>query len=160
LAQQREQFVNPVEVLLIGGGPLLPALKARAMELGLESFVKFTGPIPRPDVLKALAICDMMILPSKTEGLPYSIIEAMSLKKPVIATTVGGIPEQIIDGETGLLIPPQNATALAKAINFLVNQPDLRLQMGQKAYQRFQTYFTFEHMLREHEVLYQTLYQR
>lgn len=157
VAQVQPHLTRQIEVLVVGTGPLLNDLKNYARELGLEEVVKFTGRLDNQKVRQILPICDIITLPSEIEGLPYAITEAMSLSKPVIASRVGGIPEQIIDGETGLLIPPHNPSVLAEALWRLVENPELACQMGQQAYHRYQTHFTFERMLQEHEALYHSL---
>ena len=155
LAALRDKLQGKVEVLVVGGGPLLDILKARCAELGIEPLVRFTDRLPQhADVLRAMAICDVITLPSEIEGLPYTITEAMSLRKPVVATAVGGIPEQVITGESGLLVPPCAPGALAEALWLLVNNPQLAQQMGENGYARYQAYFTLEHMLKEHEAVY------
>ncbi|MFN8456756.1 MAG: glycosyltransferase family 4 protein [Anaerolineae bacterium] len=159
LAQMRPQIEDQVEVLILGEGAMLAELKANSVKWGLGQIVKFTGRLPNPEAIKAMSACDIVTLPSEIEGLPYAITEAMSLAKPVLATPVGGIPEQIVDGETGLLVPPQQPEALAEALLYLITNPDQRQQMGQKAYQRYQALFTFDQMLKKHESLYHTLYQ-
>lgn len=160
LARLYPQIKNRVEVLLLGEGPLLAELKAQALKLELGPMVKFLGRLPNQEALQVMNICDIITLPSEIEGLPYAISEAMSLGKPVVATPVGGIPEQVIPQETGLLVPPGEPDALAEALMLLIANPDLRVGMGQHAQLRYQTYFTFERMLRDHEALYQALYER
>lgn len=157
VAQLRPHLTRQIEVLVIGTGPLLNDLKNYARDLKLEQVVKFTGRLDNQRVRQVLPICDIVTLPSEIEGLPYAITEAMSLSKPVVASRVGGIPEQIIDGETGLLIPPRDPQALAQALGRLIENSELACQMGRQAYHRYQTHFTFERMLQEHEALYQSL---
>ncbi|MBI1877688.1 MAG: glycosyltransferase family 4 protein [Chloroflexi bacterium] len=157
LAQLYERIEGRVEVLLLGEGALLTELKTHSLQLGLGQMVKFTGRLPNEEALRTMSVCNIITLPSEIEGLPYAITEAMSLGKPVVTTTVGGIPEQVVHGETGLLVPPRDSTALAEALWHMIANPELRQQMGRKAYQRYQTLFTFERMLHEHEALYQAL---
>lgn len=159
LAQMRAQIEGQVEVLILGEGAMLAELKANSAKWGLNRIVKFTGRLPNPEAVKAISACDIITLPSEIEGLPYAITEAMSLAKPVVATPVGGMPEQIVDRETGLLVPPRQPKALAEALLCLIANPDQRQQMGQRAYQRYQTLFTFDQMLKKHESLYRDLYQ-
>lgn len=153
-----ENLFGKVQVLLVGGGPLLSQLQAYTLELGLKSLVRIAGRLPEhSDVLRAMLACDIITLPSEMEGLPYVITEAMSLAKPVVASSIGGIPEQIVEGETGLLVPPRDPSALAKAIWLLINDSAMRQQMGINARARYEAKFTLERMLEEHETLYQTL---
>ncbi|WP_455389629.1 glycosyltransferase, partial [Petrachloros mirabilis] len=105
-----------------GDGPLRASLEAQARSLGLEGRVRFLG--YRTDIRDLLKCCDVFVLPSLYEGLPLSILEAMSTVKPVIATQIGGIDDAVIPGETGLLVPPSDPVALALAIrSVLADQP-------------------------------------
>ncbi len=106
--------VPQAQFVLAGDGPLRASLEAQARSLGLEQRVKFLG--YRSDIPDLLAGCNVFVLPSLYEGLPLSILEAMSAGKPVIATQIGGTDEAVIPGETGLLVPPADPTALAAAI--------------------------------------------
>lgn len=160
LAQLRQKGINDFEVILIGDGPLMGLLKRRCVELGLEQMVKFVGRLPYAEVLPAMAACDILTLLSETEGLGYVIIEAMSVGKPVIGAKVGGIPELIVDGKTGLLVSSRDPKSVADALWYLVHSPDVAAQMGQNAYQRFCEHFTFKRMLQDYEALYQSLYQQ
>jgi glycosyltransferase involved in cell wall biosynthesis len=111
--------VPQARFVLAGDGPLRTSLEAQARSLGLEQRVKFLG--YRSDIPDLLAGCDVFVLPSLYEGLPLSILEAMSAGKPVIATQIGGTDEAVIPNETGLLIPPADPAALAAAIRKLLD---------------------------------------
>lgn len=114
--------VPEAQFILAGDGPLRASLEAQARSLGLEGRVRFLG--YRTDIRDLLKRCDVFVLPSLYEGLPLSILEAMSTVKPVIATQIGGIDDAVIPGETGLLVPPGDPVALALAIrSVLADQP-------------------------------------
>lgn len=114
--------VPEAQFVLAGDGPLRASLEAQARSLGLEGRVRFLG--YRTDIRDLLKCCDVFVLPSLYEGLPLSILEAMSTVKPVIATQIGGIDDAVIPGETGLLVPPGDPVALALAIrSVLADQP-------------------------------------
>ncbi|MFH1759245.1 MAG: glycosyltransferase family 4 protein [Patescibacteria group bacterium] len=97
---------------------------------------------------------DIFVIPSVKEGLPYVLLEAMAHGLPIIATTVGGIPEIIQDKQNGLLVPPKNSQALAAAIESLIKNPDLAQKLGQQAKEDVQQY-SLEKMLEQIDVLYQ-----
>lgn len=102
----------------------------------------FTGPLPRAEVDRHFADSDIFVAPSVYESFGIVYIEAMSWGKPVIGCRVGGVPEVVADGETGLLVPPQDANALADAIVEMLSNTPLRERMSEAARQRVETYFT------------------
>ncbi len=106
-------------------------LQNLARGLGIEEHIIYTG--WRRDVLTILACADIFVLPSLSEGVPRSIVEAMGLGKPVVATAVGGVPELVLNEETGWLVPARDVKALAKAIIKLARDEEMRLEMGRKA---------------------------
>ncbi|MCI0529753.1 MAG: glycosyltransferase, partial [Nitrospira sp.] len=112
----------PDVVLLVAGrGEQLGSLKEEARSLGIGGNVRFLG--FREDVPSLLQAMDVFVLPSVSEGLPLSILEAMALGKPVVASSVGGIPEIVKDGITGYLAPPKDPEALAEKILLLLHHP-------------------------------------
>jgi glycosyltransferase involved in cell wall biosynthesis len=117
-------------LLVIGDGPLREKLEILSVSLGLGSAVSFLG--FRQDVVALMKISDMMVLPSLREGLPNVILEALALAKPVVATQVGGIPEIIRDGETGLLVPPKDPERLAEALLHLLRNPEKGKEFGER----------------------------
>jgi glycosyltransferase involved in cell wall biosynthesis len=116
---------------VVGGGPLEPELRARAARLGVAERVRFTG--VRPDVGSLMAAADVFALTSDTEGIPAVILEAGYHGLPVVATRVGGLPDCVVDGETGLLVPPGRADACAAALRGLLREPARRAEMGAAA---------------------------
>lgn len=145
-----------VTLLVLGDGTQRAAMETLAQELGLdESWVRFLG--FRKDVPDVLAASDIFLLPSLTEGLPLSVLEAMSHRLPVIATEVGGVPEVVVPGETGLLIPANAPQALTAAIATLVGDEGIRLAMGAAGYERVLSQFSFEQMVQRYDALYRRL---
>ena len=126
--------------LVVGGGPLLGSLKQEAERLALTGIVHFLD--FRPDVLEWMATLDLLVFSSLSEGVPYSLLEAMSLGVPVVATAVGGLPEIIEDGVTGLLVPPKDPEALALACLKLLDNPGRRQQMATASRKRCAAYFS------------------
>jgi glycosyltransferase involved in cell wall biosynthesis len=129
-----------IHFVLVGdGNPSYRAeLEARAQ--GLEDRIHFLG--QRMDVPAILSASELVVLPSDNEALPTVLIEAGASALPVVATSVGGVPEIVQDGVTGILIPPRDPTALAQAIRRLVDDPALLQTMGRSAYEWVHARFT------------------
>ena len=100
-----------------------------ADDLGLSAHVWFLG--ERDDIAAVLRAADIHVSASHTEGFPNNILEAMCTGLPVIATAVGGVPEMVVDGRTGLLVPPKDPAAMARALESLSNDPQRRTAMGE-----------------------------
>ena len=110
------------------------------------------------DVLKLVAACDATILPAtRGEGLPKTVIESMGLGITPIATSTGGSPELIVDGQSGLVVPPNDAPALARAVLKIAGDPELNRSMARAAQQRLATHFTLEQCVADHRRLYESL---
>jgi glycosyltransferase involved in cell wall biosynthesis len=118
-------------LLLVGDGEERSALAAQAQALGVADRVVFAG--WRQDVHRVLRAMDLFALPSLNEGMGRALVEAMYTGLPVVATAVGGVPELIVPGSTGLLVPPRAAADLAAAIRSLVADPEARARLGQQA---------------------------
>jgi glycosyltransferase involved in cell wall biosynthesis len=128
-----------IHVLLIGadtetGGAYRQELERRAGELGIGDRVHFAG--FRNGAAAAIQELDALVLPSWIEGLPLVVLEAMAYAKPVVATTVGGTAEAVVDGETGLLVPPREPDALRTALERVIADASLRAELGQAGRQR------------------------
>ena len=121
------------------GGAYELLLRAEAERLGVADRVVFAG--YRDDVPALLAGCDVVCLPSRDEGLPLVLLEAMAQRKPVVATPVGGTAELVVDGETGLLVPPGDPEALADALNRILTDPSLARRLGEAGLNRVGTAF-------------------
>ena len=140
---------------VFGDGPDRAQLESLRAELGLERRATFLG--SRDDVTAQLADCDAFALISDWEGLPYSILEAMAARLPVIATRVGGIPDLIVEGSTGRLIPPRDPAALADALTELADEPARALAYGQAGLERASRAFSLERMLGRYDALFRSL---
>ncbi len=140
-------------VLLIGEGPERPALEAFAhTQAGLEERVSFLGSSSRvPDLLRAM---DAFVLPSMAEGICNSLLEAMATGLPVVATAVGGNPEIIIDGKSGLLFRSGDAEWLGRHLAQLQAAPRRRAELGAEAAERVRREFSIDSMVRAYEELY------
>lgn len=128
--------------LIVGEGVERPALEAGIRRLGLESKVKLLG--FRPDVPALVAEADVYVMPSRFEGLPIALLEAMALGKAIVAAAVNGIPEAIQDGDNGLLVPREDPEALASALGRLSADAGLRGRLGRRARETWRERFTQE----------------
>lgn len=140
--------------LVVGDGPLRPELEAQAQRLGLTGRILFVGEIGEPS--EYVAALDVGVLSSRSEGLPNAILEYMAHGIPSVATRVGGVPEVLHDGRTGLLVPPQDPEAMAEAILGLVGSAETRRTMGAEARRRVETAFSLEGMVEELERYYRS----
>jgi glycosyltransferase involved in cell wall biosynthesis len=140
------------EALIVGDGPDGAAVEAEIRRLGLESRVRLAG--ERDDVPELLAASDVFVLSSRSEGLPVSVLEAMAAELPVVASDVGGLAELVVDGETGLLVPPGDEAALAEALTRLVQDRDLRRSLGAAGRTRAEALFDVATFKRAHLELY------
>lgn len=146
------------KLVVVGDGPLRSSLEAQAQHLGLNGGVRFLGAVP--EAARLLPHFDVFVLSSVWEGMSNSLLEAMAAGRPVVATRVGGNPEVVVDGETGLLVPPKNARALADAVLRLLRDRDLARRFGEAARRRVESQFTLEQMIRRMEDLYDDLLAR
>jgi glycosyltransferase involved in cell wall biosynthesis len=121
---------------IVGEGPRRAELEAQARRLGLGPSLVFRGTFPRRELPALLDAARLLVLPSRSEGLPRVIVEAMARARPVVATRVGGIPELVEHGVTGLLVPPEDPDALADALVRLLADRDLAARMGAEARRR------------------------
>jgi glycosyltransferase involved in cell wall biosynthesis len=147
---RRERPAFRVEIA--GDGPCLPALGTLAGGLGLEDHVRFLGQVS--DVPALLARAALFVLPSLTEGLSLTLLEAMARGLPVVATRAGGNPEVVSDGETGWLVPPGDAEELARAILYLLQDRQAGREMGQAGRRRAEQRFDIRRVVAAYEALY------
>ena len=131
----------PLRLRLVGedwGGAEL--LRHLAQRLGVADRVTMVGKVPRPEVVREFAEADFLVLPSRFEPFGIVLLEAMAAGLPVVASRVGGIPEIVSEGETGLLVEPDNPDALAEALRLLCQNESLRFSMGRSARERVKRY--------------------
>lgn len=139
-------------VVFVGEGPTRPALEEKAVSLGLRDRVEFLG--ERHDVPEILAAAHVFALPTNWEGFPLSILEAMRSGLPVVASDVGGVPEGVLDGVTGFLVPRRDVAAFRDRLDWLLRQPGARRQMGAAGRRRYETEFTLDAMTRKTLAVY------
>jgi glycosyltransferase involved in cell wall biosynthesis len=147
--------VDGTRIVVSGDGPEAQALRAQAAELGLgDRFRIEPWSDTRRDLFDEI---DIFVLPSRAEGFPLSIVEAMLAGRPVVATGVGSVTEAVVDGTTGLVVPPDDVDALRAALERLSADPDERRRMGGAGRARALAHFTADQMAREFERLYAEL---
>lgn len=143
-------------LLLEGDGPLRKELEDFALKHNLKDRVRFVG--VETNIFDFIQMLDVLVLPSiDNEDFPNVVLEGMALSKPVIASHLAGIPEQIVDGVTGILVPPGNSVAIANAIKKLSIDSKVRDKFGINALQRFQEYFTADKAVTGYLQLYQKM---
>lgn len=149
------QLNCPFTASIIGAGECRSQLTQRINTLGLGDRVQLLGEITA--TTEHLAKADLFVLSSNYEGLPLSVLEAMSMQLPVVATDVGGVGEAVLDQESGLLSPRGDVAALAENMQTLLLDPGLALRFGQRAYQHYRAQFTAGRMLDQLEPIYREL---
>ncbi len=142
----------PLKILIVGQGPLRKELERQVQAMGLADDTMFLG--WRRDIEIVLTLTDIFVLTSIREGLPNVVLEAMASGKPVVATGVGGTPELVVDGVTGLIISPRDAFACAKAVHWLLDNRAKAAAMGERGRIRVRGMFTHARMVRETEEIY------
>ena len=150
--------INNVKFLIVGDisepqkNYYYQKLKNLVRLLKMEQDIIFTG--KRDEIPQILSLFDVLLLTSIDEGTPLVILEAMAMEKPVAATDVGAVSEQLVDGKTGIIIPPRNPKAIAKAVIYLLEHADEKIEMGKKAREQVKEMFSLERCVEEHRKLY------
>jgi glycosyltransferase involved in cell wall biosynthesis len=139
-------------LVLIGDGPARAKLERTALLAGLRGRTSFLG--GRADVEECYGAFDVLVLPSLREGFGIVLLEAMAAALPVVASRIGGIPEVVVDGETGILVPPADAEALARALHSLLADPERAEIFGQKGRERAREFFDFDDYIKRLERFY------
>jgi glycosyltransferase involved in cell wall biosynthesis len=158
-ARRVAEALPQVRFLALGGETASPGYRVRLEEKiagsGLGDRFELLG--WRDDVAGVLRAADVMVLPSLAEGLPIAILEAMACARPVIGTTVNGIPEAVVDGVNGFVVPPRDAEALARAILKLARDPQLAAAMGREGRKRAVQDYGKDRYVADVQQLYQSL---
>jgi glycosyltransferase involved in cell wall biosynthesis len=144
-----------VRFLLVGDGIDRAHLEQLAQELGIAGSVTFAG--IRSDVDAILRASDIFVLSSATEAFPNAVLEAMASGLPVVSTDVGGVRELVADGESGMIVPPENPDALAQAIDVLLTEEDRAAAFGRKGRRIVEEQFTLEQMCEKRQLLFEEL---
>lgn len=156
-ARDRSSFQG-ARLLIVGEGPLRVELEEAAARFGIADRVLFTG--FREDIRDILSLVDLVVIPSLLEGFPLITLESMAMAKPLVATRIDGIIEQIEDSVSGILVPPGDAGALGAAVNRLIRDADLRKTLGEGARKRVISSFDVSGMVERTEELYLDLLSR
>jgi glycosyltransferase involved in cell wall biosynthesis len=138
-------------LVLVGDGPERGSLEARARDLSIADRVEFLG--QRSDVPALMVDLNLYVLPSRTEGLPMALLEAMAARLPIVATRVGGIPEAVADGESALLVSPEDPTALAEAMMRVLSETGLAERLQGAARAAFEDRYELSRMVDRYEAL-------
>jgi glycosyltransferase involved in cell wall biosynthesis len=148
------KVVPRARFIVAGDGPLRAELEALVGRLGLEQNVYFLG--FRSDPRALIGLLDVLVVPSHTEGAPLVVLEAMAAGVPVVASAVGGIPDQVRHGEDGLLVPPGDPAALGDAVLELLGDPGLARRMGAAGSRKAATDFSHATMVERAVKVYRT----
>ena len=144
-----------LRLVIAGVGDLEQQLKQQSQDLGIADRTIFTGYIN--NISQLIELFNFFVLPSLQEACSLACAEAMSQQKAVIGTTIGGIVEQVADGETGFLIPPQDVDSLTEKLQYLIDRPELVDKFAHNGRQRYEEYFALDRMLIHTENLYAQL---
>jgi glycosyltransferase involved in cell wall biosynthesis len=147
----------PWRLLVAGTGPEEARARELSARLAVAGRVTFVGRQTPREVERLLVASDVLALPSTIEGLPYTILEAMASSRPVVSSPVFGIPEAVVDGETGLLVAPDDIEGLAAAFATLGADAQLRARMGRAGRARFEERFTLERHIERMVTLYRAV---
>jgi sugar transferase (PEP-CTERM/EpsH1 system associated) len=148
----KEKLPGEIAVVIVGDGPLMENLQGRAAELGVYNIVYFLG--RQENISEVMNSFDIFVLPSLSEGISNTILEAMACGLPIIATEVGGSVEIVKDGEYGFFIAPGNKNALASAILKFANDAELRDKFGRNARKTTEEKFSLQSMVNSYEKIY------
>ncbi len=154
IAELRLEFPD-IGLVVAGDGPLLEQLKQQRKDLNLEEAVRFSGFVA--DVRPLLTSADVFVLASQTEGMPISILEAMALGTPIVASHVGGIPVMVEPENEALLVRPNDLRSLTEGIRRMLVDEELRAKLARNARRRFERDFSAERMARSYAHLYEEL---
>ena len=135
---------TPFHLKLVGDGPLEAELRDLVRRIGSQDMVEFSGRVPRAALGEVYRSSHIVCVPSRSDTLPTVVLEAMAAGRPVVGSAVGGIPFMIESGKTGLVVPPDNPSALAEALRQFVDNPELVATMGRAGLERCATRFTWE----------------
>jgi len=146
---------SDVHLVIVGSGPLEDELISMVADRSLEDSVTFTG--FRRDVADLMSSFDVFVHPSRWEGFGLVFLEAMASRLPIVATNVSAIPEIVRDGDTGVLVAPDDPDALHEAMSRLANNPEYARELGESGYRRLESEFSLDRMVDAHELHYQRL---
>ena len=144
-------------LVVAGDGPERAALQRQAADLGIAAAVDFVGWVAPESVFELINTATVVVLPSRTESLPITAVEAGQMARPVVAARVGGVPEVVVDGQTGLLVDPESPAALAGALQWLLGNPAEAARLGAEARVRTSATFSMERSVDTYDELFRRL---
>lgn len=156
-ARRAEGRLPPIRLVVLGDTDVGDELRQRIAGAEERVRLSFLGPLPPAEALRVIATCDVFARPSRTDAISFAVLEAMAMGRPVIATAVGGLPEVVADGVTGVLVPPGDDEALARAIATLSADPALRRRMGSAGAARVAAEFSESTMIDEYEAAFRAV---
>lgn len=148
---------SSARLLIAGEGCERSSLENQVEALGLRAWCQFTGALSREEVPLMINQATLVVVPSYFETFGLVALEAMQMRRPVIASAVGGLKEVVLDGKTGLLVPPRDPMALCDAIEALLEHPEKAIKIAQEAYEQSLKKFTLQQNLSQYESLYQEI---
>lgn len=155
-AASLDSIRKDIQIVSVGGEKTagdLESIRAMASDLGVSERIRFLG--RREDALAFIAACEVYVNPADVEGLPVTILEALALGRPVVATSVGGVPSIVRDGETGMLVPPGDPDAIAQAIAWMIDHPETASAYGASGSALVKERHGIEQMVRATEAVYE-----
>jgi glycosyltransferase involved in cell wall biosynthesis len=141
--------------MIVGDGPERSSLERLVEQLELKDAIQFTGEFSREEALHCVNRATLVIVPSYFEPFGLVALEAMQMKRPVIASRIGGLQEVIVDGETGILVPSREPVAFYHAIDALISDPNKAVWMGLNGYKRALSQFSLERNVAGYEACYE-----
>ena len=127
---------------IFGLGPEMESLKKLSRQLGVDHLIHLRGFVD--DIKPIFREADLMVLPSRSEGMPYVILEAWSQKLAVLSTAVGGVPQMIEDGHNGFIVPPEDTEVFAQKLTEILRNPNKLIEVGQRGFDTAQSRYNFE----------------
>ena len=153
----RDRGLRNAKLLIVGDGSEKKYLEELVKKLGLEDYVVFAGKVSHEKIPEYMALADVFVLPSLSEGFPTVVLEAMAMGLPVIASRVGGLPWIIKDGDNGFLVEPRNPHEIAEKITFLLINDDLRTYISRRNIEKAREY-SWENIVKKLEKVYTHIY--
>jgi glycogen(starch) synthase len=145
-------------MIIAGNGPAMSDLRKCAAELGLKDSVEFTGWVESEEIPRLINKATVVVIPSRRhESFGLVALQAAQMARPVVATHIGGLPEVVAHGETGLLVENENSEALSTAIASLLANPDIAIRMGRSAQLRAEKLFSWDHCVDAYDTLYRQI---
>lgn len=154
LAEKQPGLASRLRLLIVGSGPEEASLRQLAWKLGISDVSRFTGQVPHREVPGYLQRLDIYVALSRLESFGVAVLEASSCALPVVVSDAGGLPEVVLNGETGLVVPKENASAAAMALAKLAVDAELRIRMGQTGRLHVENNYTWTNCVERMEALY------